>query len=442
MLGRVARGGLLLVLSAGRGAARADDRPLTLAEALALAERRNPEVRAAFDRAAAQAERAESVRRLSWPRLSLSSQWSRSDNPVAVFAAKLNASEFTQADFAIDRLNAPTALSHLMTSVTLEAPLDVFGKVRAQADGQAAFGAAASAGAREATRELRLRVTEAYRRAELARRAIAVTERALAGARAREDDVEARVVEGAALPADRLRARARRRQREADLADRRGEARVAIASLARLLGAPSDEGFAPIEGPPTPVPLDGDEAVWTERALRRRPALEAARHRREAGDALARAERRAFLPDLAAFGQVQDGRNRVAGGGQSWAVGALLRWTPFDAARGRRVAAAEAEGRAAREDERAAADQVRLDVEVAYQRAQAARDRYVAAAGGALEGREALRVVQERRQAGLATLTDELETEAAGLAAELDELRAAAEIALADVALRRAAGEE
>ena len=41
---------------------------------------------------------------------------------------------------------------------------------------------------------------------------------------------------------------------------------------------------------------------------------------------------------------------------------------------------------------------------------------------------------------GLATLTDELETEAAAMAAELEELAAAAGIARADAALLRAAG--
>jgi outer membrane protein TolC len=49
-------------------------------------------------------------------------------------------------------------------------------------------------------------------------------------------------------------------------------------------------------------------------------------------------------------------------------------------------------------------------------------------------------VVHERRRQGLATLTDELETETASLEAELDELRAATEAAIADAALHRAAG--
>jgi outer membrane protein TolC len=84
---------------------------------------------------------------------------------------------------------------------------------------------------------------------------------------------------------------------------------------------------------------------------------------------------------------------------------------------------------------------VRLEVGAAFRRAQTARERHAAAAGGAEEGREALRVIQERRQAGIATLTDELETESASLDAELTEIQAAAEAAIADAALARAAGE-
>ncbi|HET9211934.1 MAG TPA: TolC family protein, partial [Thermoanaerobaculia bacterium] len=126
---------------------------------------------------------------------------------------------------------------------------------------------------------------------------------------------------------------------------------------------------------------------------------------------------------------------KVAGG-----IGIGLRWSAFDPTRDRRKAAAEAELSAAELQARAAADQVRLEVATAWDRAVAARERHAAAAGGAEEGREALRVVRERRLAGIATLTDELETEAASLAAELQELRAAAEAAIADAALERAAG--
>jgi outer membrane protein TolC len=122
-------------------------------------------------------------------------------------------------------------------------------------------------------------------------------------------------------------------------------------------------------------------------------------------------------------------------------VGIGVRWSAFDPSRSQREAAAIAEQRASTVDEAAAEGEVRLSVAVAYRRALAARERHAAAAGGLEEGREALRVVEERRQAGLATLTDELDTEAAALGAALQEIGAAAEVAMADAALRRAAAE-
>ena len=154
-----------------------------------------------------------------------------------------------------------------------------------------------------------------------------------------------------------------------------------------------------------------------------------------------RTRRTACCPTSARSRQVWDNRIDWDKGSQAWAVGLGVKWTPWDAGRGKREAAASAEQRAAELDARAAADQVRLDVALAYRRAVAARERHAAASGGLEEGREALRVVQERRKAGMATLTDELETETAALGAALSEIAAAAEVAMADAALARAAGE-
>jgi outer membrane protein TolC len=377
---------------------------------------------------------------MRWPRLGIRTAWSRSDQPSSVFAHKLDAGEFAQEDFAIARLNAPDPISHLATTLVLEAPIDLFGKVGDQAEGERALGRSAAALAAEVRLAIRAQVVEAYHRAALASRAIVVTEHALAGAKARETDVETRVDEGAALKADLLRARARRRQREADLAERRGDAAVADAALSRLLGAPPGVRYDPVDAAPVPAALDGDEAARSTQALAARTSVKAAEERLEAARRLVRVEERALLPDLAAWGQIQDDRNSFSNGGQSYGVGAHLRWNAFDPGRGRRTAAAAAEMRAAEHDARAAADQVRVEVAIAFRRSLAARERHAAAEGGAEEGREALRVVEERRRAGRATLTDELETEAASLAAELEELRAAAEAAIADAALARAMG--
>jgi outer membrane protein TolC len=424
----------------GASVAGAEEVQVTLTEALELAGTANPGLQASRARAEAQAARADSVDSMKLPRLGLSMGWGYSNLPASVFANKLNAGKFTQEDFDIARLNDPSALASLNTALTVEVPIDVFGKIGAAAEGQTAYGQAASAAARDERQEIRFRVVEAYRQAELAGRALDVTERALAVARAREADIEARVETGAALHADLLRARARRRQREAELAARRGEKGVAEAGLARLLGAPPGRTYLPSEGPPPVAPLAGDEAEWTARALDQRPLLEAARRKLAGAGAMTKGEDKSIWPDLGAFGSLYDNRTS-AGGAQSWAVGVGLKWSVFDSPRSKRKAAAVAEQRAAEQDVRAAVDGVRFQVALAYRNALTARERHAAAAGGAEEGREALRVLQERRKAGMATLTDELETETAALAAVLEEIRAAAEVAIADAALERAAGE-
>jgi outer membrane protein len=421
-------------------ALRAEAVRVTLAEALELAARQNPDLLAARARTEAEAARAAAAKRAYWPKLSLSTGWSRANTASTVFAQKLDSGALAAEDLAIGGLNDPGALSHLTSVLRVEVPVDVFRGLRARAEAQSSSERAAAAFADDALQELRLRVIEAYRQAALAQRLVAATESALAGAGQREADVEARVAQGASLRADLLRARARRREREADLARRRGDAQVAWAVLAKVLGADPSIRYEATELPSAPPPLDGTTASWTARALASRAWLRAAGGRLDGRTWALRAEERSGRPEIAIWGQLQDDRSQFSNGRGSGAAGVVLRWGLFDAGRGRRVAAAAAEVRAAELEARAAADQLRLEVETAWANARTARERYAAAAGGAEEGREALRVVQERRRQGLATLTDELETEAAALFAELEELRAASEAAIADAALRRAAG--
>lgn len=429
-----------IVLMASATGLCAQEVPLSLAQALDLAQQQNPEILAQRARRDAEMARAQGLKRTGWPRLSLASGWSRTNTPSMVFAQKLNAREFTRDDFAIDRLNSPDALSHLTTTLLAEVPVDVSGGVKARAEAQSSSARAAEALADETVQDLRLRVVEGYRRAALALRVVEVAERALAGARAREGDVEARVAEGASLRADLLRVRARRRQREADLAEHRADGQIAVAMLSRALGTDSSISYRLTELPPAPPPLEGNVSSWLSRALAARPSLRVAADRLTAQTWSVRAEERASWPELAAWGHLQDDRSSFSSGGQSGAFGVLLRWNVFDPTRGRRVAVASVEAHAADLEARASREQVRLEVETAWWRAVSARGHHAAAAGGAEEGREALRVVQERHRQGMATLTDELETEAASLAAELDELRVATEAAIADAALRRAAG--
>src|SRR5436305_10035046 len=121
-------------------AARAETVRITLADALAMAERQSPDLAAARAQAQAADQRAEAARRAGWPRLDLSVGGSYTDIPSAAFAHKLDSGEFKAGDFALSRLNDPAGIFHLGTTLAVEAPLDAFGKVRAGAR-QASAGA-------------------------------------------------------------------------------------------------------------------------------------------------------------------------------------------------------------------------------------------------------------------------------------------------------------
>jgi len=412
--------------------------PLSFEAALERARAQNRDLCALRERSKASATRAQAVSKQKVPRLGLEIGAQRTDNAAAVFANKLNAGQFEASDFDLSKLNSPSALSHLGSALYLEVPIDLFGRMNLAAEVQAASQRAFAENVREAEAELSLRVTEAYLGALLAHRAVLATEKAVAAARSREEVTEARFAEGVVLSSDILRVRARRRTREADLASQHAELEVAEAMLARLVGAADGVRFDLTD---SPKPALGSEPVetWKARSAAGRPGLIAARDERDAAALSVDLERQSSRPELAAQARLMDDRT-TQGGAQSWAIGAVLRWNFLDATRGKRLAAAQADERAAAEDERSTRDRVRFEVEAAFSRLAAARDRLAAAEGGAQEGREALRVIQERRGQGLATLTDELETEAAAFAAELEEINAARTAALAEAALRRASG--
>lgn len=413
--------------------------PLTLPQALERARSQNPEIRALRERAGAITARSEATRRGAMPRFGLEVGAQATNNAAAAFASRLNAGEFRAQDFELARLNSPDAIAHLGSSLFVEAPIDLAHRASLAADAQAAGGRAMAAQVREAENTLGLQVTETYHGALLARRALEVTEKALNAARAREAATEARFSEGVALQADVLRVRARRREREADVAARRADLAIAESLLKTLMGAPADAAFVLADSPTTseaPVDL----GAWQERAALARPVIQAASDQQAAASLATRIEKRGAWPEIGAQARLMD--DRISGGsGRSWSIGAGLRWTAFDASRSKRLAAAVADEQAAAQDARAARDRVSFEVESEWLRLTAARERVTAAAGGAEEGREALRVVQERRSQGLATLTDELETEAAAFAAELEEIHAARAAVMAEAALKRAAGD-
>ncbi|MEO8358979.1 MAG: TolC family protein [Vicinamibacteria bacterium] len=439
---------LVLLIAATLAAADTPPRVITLDEAITRAEVANTSVLSAIERAREVHAVADGAGRSLLPRVTASSRWSMTDAPALVFMSRLASSSVNAEDFIPSALNDPSPRAHLTTRVGIEASIDAFGQVGRLRDAANATAAGTDFDADDLRARLRYEVTVAWTAAAVAREALDVFNAAVGAAVSREGEAEARSAEGVMLRSDLLRMRARRRERDADRA--RGLATVAQADarLAELLGASTGErfvasGLTELLTPPGVISASSSEAAddpLVGPALARLPSVQAARRRLEAARLSEAAERRSGLPEIVAGADLSDDRSAFASGRRSWSVGALARVSLFDPTREPRRAEARARLRTAQIQLEATERGVRLAIPAARQQLLASLAAYDAARGGTEDSREALRVVQERRNAGLATLTDELETEATALRAALLELGTRADTRVAWEALSRAAG--
>jgi outer membrane protein len=413
---------------------------LSLDEAIRSALAGNPDLAALrADAGAAEAGRraAEAGR---WPVIDTSAGLRRSNNQVVVFGDKLTAGEFTAADFDLDTLNHPDAISHGVVTVGVEVPIDVAGRVGAGIGAARDTAAAAGSGVRAAEIDLVARVTEAYDAVGVSDAATLVAEQALENARRSETVAEARAGSGAALKSEALRARAARLDRERELDRRRADAAMSRSRLGVLVG----RGRGAVVGTLDPLPAEsGDLGAlesWTRGAATARADVDAARRGADAAGAAATQARAARGPEMGATARYELNASAFDAGEGSYLVGLAVRWGAWDGARAPRIAEAESRAAAAAARIRSLEDQVGLEIERAWRDAQVA-DRGVGATHeSAAATEEARRISAERYAAGLLPLTDLLATEDAAVAARLGELAAQHDALVARVRLKQAAG--
>ena len=97
--------------------------PLTLGEAVLLALKENPGLKATgLNVPAAEAQVARARARFL-PQISFFQSFLNSDNPAQVFTQKLNQRQFTAQDFFLDNLNNPAPYSNWRTGLVARQPI-------------------------------------------------------------------------------------------------------------------------------------------------------------------------------------------------------------------------------------------------------------------------------------------------------------------------------
>lgn len=429
---------LLVVAGLVVSPARAQTR-LTLADAMARARAESPAARAAASAAREAAWRVPQARAGYLPRVDLLETWQRGNHPVFVFSSRLAQRRFGLADFAVDALNRPDPVDNLRTALTVEQTIWDGGLTRLEVERARLGREAAAAGRDRAGQDLALAAAEAYTRVlaadaalGAARAAVEAAEADLARARHRRDA-------GLATEADVLAVEVHLAEMREGAIRAQADAEIARASLNAAIGAPLDAAFELDAAVPPETPLD--LLALESEAIQARPeARQAALGVSLAANAR-RAARAAFLPQVGVQGVWE--ANGASPGGQvaSWALGAQVRLNLFRglADQARLAEAAEAEVREVAERERLEAA-IRVEVRAAAARLQAARARAEVARTALAQARESQRIIRDRYESGLSTVTDLLRAAQAVLQAQALAERARVDVILQNVAVDRAVG--
>ncbi len=389
---------------------------VSIAQALAIAMRQSRVIKEAeFSREEA-ADGADAARGAMLPKIDALENFSYTDNPTQVFSNLLNEQEFSAGNFAIDKLNYPGAISNFDTVFRFSQPIFSGGRLFAQFE-RADFGAIAAT-----WRTVRIRqkvafaVVRAYYGAVLAEQRIGVVERALASARAHLVQAENLFAHGMAVKADVLRTRVQVGTLEQEQISARNDMMVSRAVLAHVLGD-EDRELAPEVSPPElsaagGAPMPAMDAMVSA-AQSRRPevritqtVVEAARR----GVTIALAD---YLPEVDLAAQYQNDSQHLTRAGNSYAVFVSGRLNIFNGmSTHAKVDAARAALARAKTRRQETLHEIALEVQTAWRALETAR-KSVAVAGRDNEyAAAALKILDDRYGAGLATNVEVLEAQA------------------------------
>ena len=429
-----------LLLAAASTAPVAAQTPLSLDEAVARTRASHPTLRGATAGVEEAAARVDEAKSGWYPRVNVHEAWQRGNNPVFAFSSLLSQRRFTAADFAIDRLNNPDAMTNHQFAVNTEAFLFDGGVTRAAVAQARAGKTVAEAQRRMAERDLAMATVDAY--VDVVRRdaALGASRRAVDAAVADLDRAQARFDAGVVTEADALAVKVRHAQLAAQAAMLDAERRVAAERLNALIDAPPGATFVLDALRETPAPTESADAAVTA-ALAARDEVVLADAEREMGRAGVDRAKAAFMPTIGAQAGAEWNGNTFGSREGNWFVGAEIRLNVFNgfADRARR-AAAEAATRGTDARRETVLRDIRLDVLDAHARLTAAVAQVAIGRDAASQAAAAHQIVRDRYEHGLVDITTVLESARAVADADARAVAARADAQRAAVAFERALG--
>ncbi len=415
--------------------------PLTLQQAVDAALEKNPDrkVSAANVASAGAAYRLSRIRLL--PQVGFTENITRSDDPVFAFGAKLRQQVFSQADFTLDALNRPAPVNNFMTRFGGQwTAFDSWGtEFHIRQASLLRESAAQSMGRTD--QELIFRVVTAYESVLIAKRNVEVAQRSLDTAQSVLGLSQSRVKAGTVVESDALSAEVNIASRKADLIRAQGDVAVASVELGNAMGVLLPPQPATVEDlrPGTYTAAGLEDEIAT--ALRNRPDIKSLDLQKQAQQSALKAAKSAFGPRVDTYGSWEMDKPSFAGaGGNNWTVGAELRIDLFPAEKRQQLAVEKAGLQRLLAGQTSAESAVRLQVSRAYYQHLTAQQTLAVTKASLAQATESVRILHNRYEAGLATVTDVLRAEDAERQSQTSYWQAVYQNTITFAALRLATG--
>lgn len=433
---------VLLLLSVAVCVARpaSAQSPLSLSEAMARAKAHNPDVGAAATAEREAVDRVTQARGGYYPKVDLAESWQRGNQPVFVFSALLAGRQFTAADFALDSLNRPAATSNFRAALTVEQPL--FDRAVGAGVRAAEVGRNMAANSRQLVdNDLTSAVTDAFGRVLIATANVRSAAAAVETARADRELAGNRRDVGRATDADVLQldvylARTLEQQVEAT-----ADERIARARLNQLMGESLTAMFSLNPASPA-IALDiTNPAGLEEEAVQNRPEVALARQQEQLAAAMVNAAQATFLPQVSAQAAWEWNGGTWDSRSSGWVAGAIARINFFHGLADKARLAEARSQQLRRGIERGKAEtMVRLDVQIAIARLEAARASEAVGRAAADSARASHRIVRDRYESGLEDAAMLLRSAEAVQQADVQRITALVSVVTATATLQRATG--
>jgi outer membrane protein len=416
--------------------------PLTLGEAMLLALKHNPSLKAAgMSMETAEANLAKARARFL-PTVNFNETFNFSDSPSQVFMSKLNQRVFTAQDFQLNNLNNPSAYGNFRTGLVMRQPLFQAGQALLGYQ-QARLGREmAQAYILSSRQQLLFQVTRAYFGLQLAQANLAVVREAKRTAAASLGIAKTRFKAGTVVHSDVLSAEVHLARLTEEEMTAAGKVKIARSALSTVIGQP-EAGERPLApAPKEPAPLPPKLTDLEQTAKQKRPDLKQLELEARVAQQEYSKARCNYLPRLQVVAEYDVDQRRLFGNSaDSYTVMALLNFNLFnglaDLAKVRETRAQESR---AREVKRDLEDRIRHQVTEAIQNLKTAHERLKVAQAATTRAREGLRLIRLRYQSGLTILVDLLNGEDALKNAQLSRVAALFDTYLTQAGLELALG--